>query len=144
MQNICLLIHISHCRCRFLADFDILRRKGTLVAIGNASGPPDPISPLKLSAKNLKLLRPRQGLITSSLIVRVPNRLFSMGNYITTPEEAHHYSQEVYNALKSGLFKIRICSVYPFTAEGVQDAQREITTPGGKLAGKILIKIADA
>ncbi|PSS36822.1 hypothetical protein PHLCEN_2v1366 [Hermanssonia centrifuga] len=128
----------------FLADFDILRRKGTLVAIGNASGPPGPISPLKLSAKNLKLLRPRQALISTSLIARVPNRLFSMGNYITTPEEAHHYSQEVSNALKSGLFKIRICSVYPFTAEGVQEAQREITTPGGKLAGKILIKIADA
>ncbi|PSS36823.1 hypothetical protein PHLCEN_2v1367 [Hermanssonia centrifuga] len=63
--------------------------------------------------------------------------------YIVTPEEAHHYSQEVSNALKSGLFKIRICSVYPFTAEGVQEAQREITTPGGKVAGKILIKIAD-
>ena len=44
---------------RFLADFDLLRRKGTLVALGNASGPPDPVSPLKLSAKNLKLLRPR-------------------------------------------------------------------------------------
>lgn len=46
-------------RCRFWSDFDMLRRKGTLVAIGNASGPPDPVSPLKLSAKNLKLVRPK-------------------------------------------------------------------------------------
>ncbi len=144
MQNIYLLIHISHRRCRFLADFDILRRKGTLVLIGNASGPPDPISPQKLSAKNLKLLRPRQVLIFTYLRCTVPNDVFSVYGYIVTPEEAHHYSQEVSNALKSGLFKIRICSVYPFTAEGVQEAQREITTPGGKLAGKILIKIADA
>ncbi len=43
----------------FLANFDLLRRKGTLVAVGNASGPPDPISPLKLSPKNIKLVRPR-------------------------------------------------------------------------------------
>ncbi|PSS36821.1 hypothetical protein PHLCEN_2v1365 [Hermanssonia centrifuga] len=97
----------------FLSDFDILRRKGTLVAIGNASGPPDPISPLKLSAKNLKLVRPR------------------VDNYIVTPEETHHYSKEAFD-------------VYPFTAEGVQGVQRELTTPAGKLAGKILIKIADS
>lgn len=44
--------------CRFLANFDLLRRKGTLVAVGNASGAPDPVSPLKLAPKNLKLLRP--------------------------------------------------------------------------------------
>ena len=43
----------------FLANFDLLKRKGTLVAVGNASGPPDPISPLKLSPKNIKLVRPR-------------------------------------------------------------------------------------
>ncbi|KAJ3558781.1 hypothetical protein NM688_g722 [Phlebia brevispora] len=110
----------------FLADFDLLRRKGTLVVVGNASGPPDPVSPLKLSAKNLKLVRPR------------------MGTYIATPEEAHHYTQEFFKAVQSGLFKPRIVNVYPFTADGVRDAQKEITTPGGKLAGKILIKIADA
>lgn len=43
----------------FLANFELLRRKGTLVCVGNASGAPDPISPLKLAAKNLKLARPR-------------------------------------------------------------------------------------
>ena len=43
----------------FLANFELLRRKGTLVAVGNASGAPDPISPLALSPKNLRLLRPR-------------------------------------------------------------------------------------
>ena len=42
----------------FLANFDVLRRKGTLVCVGNASGPPEAISPLKLAPKNLKLVRP--------------------------------------------------------------------------------------
>lgn len=109
----------------FLGDFDMLRRKGTLVCVGNASGAPDPVSPLKLSAKNLKLVRP------------------SMPNYIVTPEEADHYAKELWAAVKSGLFKVRIESVYPFTTEGVRDAQRELTTPGGKLTGKILISIAN-
>ncbi len=67
-----------------------------------------------------------------------------MDNYIVTPEETQHYSKEVFDAVKSGLFKIGICSVYPFTAEGVQGGQRELTTPAGKLAGKILTKIADS
>ncbi|KAI0340769.1 NAD-P-binding protein [Trametopsis cervina] len=109
----------------FLANFDLLRRKGTLVAVGNASGPPDPISPLKLSAKNLRLLRP------------------NMGKYMETEEEAHYYWQELANALKSGLFKPRIEKVFPFTAEGVQAAQTELATPGNKIAGKLLIKIGE-
>ncbi len=66
-----------------------------------------------------------------------------MANYITTPEESTHYSKELFEALASGLFKIRVESVYPFSTEGAQTAQKELTTPGGKLAGKILIKVAD-
>ncbi|KIP11154.1 hypothetical protein PHLGIDRAFT_18080 [Phlebiopsis gigantea 11061_1 CR5-6] len=109
----------------FMANFDLVRRKGTLVNVGNASGPVDPIPPLKLSAKNLKLVRP------------------SMTHYITTPQEADHYSRELWDLIKTGVFKIRISSVYPFTADGAQSAQKELTTPGGKTVGKILLKIAD-
>jgi hypothetical protein len=36
----------------------MLKRKGTFVSLGNASGPVPPFSPLKLSAKNLKLCLP--------------------------------------------------------------------------------------
>lgn len=133
------------CDHRFLADFDLLRRKGTLVVIGNASGPPDPISPLKLSAKNLRLLRPRYAWFSRFLCGRLAHRFLraSVFNYVTTPEEAYPYVKEVFDGLVSGLFKVRICSVYPFTVEGVRDAQKEITTPGGKLAGKILIKVSE-
>ena len=43
---------------RFLDNFKFLRRKGTLVSVGNASGPVEPIAPLKLVEKNIALLRP--------------------------------------------------------------------------------------
>lgn len=36
------------------SNFDVLRRKGSLVTFGNASGPVPPFAPLKLAAKNLK------------------------------------------------------------------------------------------
>ena len=43
---------------RFLDNFKFVRRKGTLVSVGNASGAVEPIAPLKLVEKNLALLRP--------------------------------------------------------------------------------------
>ena len=36
------------------SDFEVARRKATLVTFGNASGPVPPFAPLKLGAKNLK------------------------------------------------------------------------------------------
>ena len=66
-----------------------------------------------------------------------------MANYVAIPEEADHYSKELWYVIKNGTFKIRISGVYPFTSEGAQGAQRELTTPGGKTVGKLLLKIAD-
>ena len=40
------------------ADFEMIRRKGTLVSVGNASGPVPPFPPLRLTPKNVTLLRP--------------------------------------------------------------------------------------
>jgi NADPH:quinone reductase len=132
---------------RFMANFDLVRRKGTLVNVGNASGPVEPIPPLKLSPKNLKLVRPRLARPAFFLTVRLLAdglwNIFSMPNYIVTPEESEHYSKELFKLLADGIFKIRIPSTYPFTTEGARGAQKELTTPGGKLSGKILIKIAD-
>jgi len=39
-------------------NFELIRRKGTIVAIGNASGAVPPFAPLKLAPKNLKVVRP--------------------------------------------------------------------------------------
>ena len=45
-------------RGRFDANFLLLRRKGSLVSVGNASGAVPPFPPLKLVEKNVRLLRP--------------------------------------------------------------------------------------
>ena len=42
----------------FELDFKVIRRKGTLVSVGNASGAVPPFPPLKLVEKNVRLLRP--------------------------------------------------------------------------------------
>jgi hypothetical protein len=39
-------------------NFKLLKRKGTLVSVGNASGAVPPFAPIRLVEKNLKLLRP--------------------------------------------------------------------------------------
>lgn len=64
-----------------------------------------------------------------------------MSNYVYTPEEAYHYGREVFKLVKDGSLKTNIYKEYPFTAEGVQQAHRDLT--GGKTMGKLLIKISD-
>ncbi|KAI0336846.1 NAD-P-binding protein [Cubamyces sp. BRFM 1775] len=106
----------------FESDFKMIRRKGTIVSVGNASGAVPPFPPLKLVEKNVRLLRP------------------TLANYIYTPEEGRRYSTELFRLIATGDLKIRIHGEYPFTAEGVQQAQKDLT--GGKTVGKLIIKIA--
>ncbi|KAI0777784.1 NAD-P-binding protein [Trametes elegans] len=106
----------------FEADFKMIRRKGTIVSVGNASGAVPPFPPLKLVEKNVRLLRP------------------TFGNYIYTPEEGRRYITELFSLVANGKLKIRIYAEYPFTAEGVQQAQRDLT--GGKTIGKLIVKVA--
>jgi NADPH:quinone reductase-like Zn-dependent oxidoreductase len=44
--------------CRFDDDLKMIKRKGTIVSFGNASGQVEPVDLLKLAKKNVKLLRP--------------------------------------------------------------------------------------
>lgn len=67
----------------------------------------------------------------------------SLFGYIATPDEADHYLSEMWQSIRSEIFKIRIHQVFPFTAEGVREAQKEINTPGSGVTGKLLIKISD-
>ena len=43
---------------RFDDDFKMIKRKGTIVSFGNASGTVEPVDLRKLTEKNVKLLRP--------------------------------------------------------------------------------------
>ncbi|CCM05971.1 uncharacterized protein FIBRA_08212 [Fibroporia radiculosa] len=105
----------------FEADFKMLRRKGTLVSVGNASGAVPPFPPAKLGEKNIRLLRP------------------TMGNYVATPEEAGRYGAELFRLVAEGTLKINIFKEYAFTGENVQQAQKDLT--GGKTTGKLVIRI---
>lgn len=71
-----------------------LKRKGTFVSYGNASGPVAPFPLLKL-AGNTKLVRP------------------SVANYLVTNEEWRRYSQQLVSLLGSGKLKFNIYHVFP-------------------------------
>jgi len=103
-------------------NFKMIKRKGTIVSYGNTSGAVEPFLLTKLVEKNVKLLRP------------------TMSNYIFTPEEAAYYGKAVFGLVEKNELKIQIFKNYPFTAEGVQNAQRDLTS--GKTNGKLLIKVA--
>ncbi|KAH8087143.1 NAD(P)-binding protein [Cristinia sonorae] len=104
-------------------DFQIIRRKGTIVFVGNASGPVAPIAPLRLAPKNIIICRP------------------VVDNYMTTHAEYLYYAQKANELVSQGHVKIRFHAVVPFTAEAVQQAERELVA--GKTVGKIVVKVAD-
>ncbi|KAJ6609335.1 NAD-P-binding protein [Mycena sp. CBHHK59/15] len=104
-------------------NFKLLKRKGTLVSVGNASGAVPPFAPIKLVEKNLKLLRP------------------TVSNYALTPQELYHYTTELYGLIAANTLKIQVFKEYPFTAEGAVQAQKDLT--GGRTTGKLLIKVSD-
>ncbi|KAJ6520170.1 NAD(P)-binding protein [Mycena sanguinolenta] len=105
----------------FDSNFKMLKRKGTLVSVGNASGAVPPFAPIRLVEKNLKLLRP------------------TVGNYIFTPEEFYHYTSQLFDLIANDSLKINVHGEYPFTREGAIQAQKDLT--GGHTTGKVLIKV---
>jgi NADPH2:quinone reductase len=105
----------------FEDDFKMIRRKGTLVSLGNASGAVPPFSPLKLVEKNVKLLRPTQA------------------NYTVTAEECDYYNAKLWPLIKNGTLKMNIFKEYPFTVEGYAQAQNDLV--GGKTTGKVIIDL---
>lgn len=66
-----------------------------------------------------------------------------MFNYVVTPEESLYYGTELFKLISSGALRINVFKEYPFTKEGVQEAQSDLTTRSGKTVGKLVIKVAD-
>lgn len=64
-----------------------------------------------------------------------------MSNYVYTAEEAAYYGKVLFNLIGSGELKIKVYKEYPFTTEGVREAQADLTARGGKTVGKLLLKI---
>ena len=65
-----------------------------------------------------------------------------MSNYVYTPEEAAYYGKVLFSLVETGVLNIKMYKEYPFTVEGAQEAQRDLTVRGGKTSGKLLIKVA--
>jgi NADPH:quinone reductase len=63
-----------------------------------------------------------------------------LDNYIYTPDELLDYSNKLFDMIASGAVKVTIHKEYAFSAEGVQQSQRDIT--GRATVGKLVIKIA--
>jgi NADPH2:quinone reductase len=96
------------------------------VSIGNASGAVPPVAPLRLSPKNIKLIRP------------------ILNNYVYTREEFQSYSKELFDMLQAGKLDIALAKQdgYPFTTEGVRQAHTDISSRSS--TGKLLIATGKA
>ncbi|GFF64004.1 quinone oxidoreductase [Aspergillus lentulus] len=99
-------------------SLEVVKRKGTIVWFGNASGPVPPLPLNKLSPKCVKVARP------------------TLFGYIETREEFEFYVNELFNLLQSGQLKVKIHKVYPL--EQIQQAH--IDLEGRKTTGKSLLK----
>ncbi|GJN94646.1 hypothetical protein Rhopal_007729-T1 [Rhodotorula paludigena] len=119
----------------FEIDFELLRRqasarKGTLVTLGNASGPVPPFSPLKLGPKNLKVVRP------------------VLNQYVHTLDEFQSYTRELFDLVQQGKLRLSVHGEYPLTTEGVRQTHKDIRLTNGwtaasrKTSGKLLVKTA--
>lgn len=72
-------------------NFSLIARKGTIVSIGNASGAVPPFAPLKLAAKNLKVVRPTYVLSAVSFCSNaVRSKLTNFGAHFPLQGEQLH------------------------------------------------------
>lgn len=102
----------------FEADLQVAARKGTVVSFGNASGAVPPLTIAKLSAKNLKILRP------------------TLFNYVSTREEFERYTAELFSFIIKDNLNVRVHKVYDL--EDIKTAHQDLE--GRKTTGKLLLK----
>ncbi|KAF0531108.1 nadph:quinone reductase [Gigaspora margarita] len=95
------------------------RRLGSLISFGNASGKVPPFEILRLSEKNLKLMRP------------------TLNNYIETEEEFRKSTAELFTVIKEGKLDIKIWETYK-----LNDArQAHLDLKGRKTTGKLILQL---
>lgn len=103
----------------FDISFKALKRKGTLVCFGNASGPVPQFDISRLTEKNNRLTRP------------------SFFNYVVTPEEWKFYTDRLFKLIQGHKLKFDVTRVYPLKETGQALSDLE----SGKTTGKLLIEI---
>ncbi|KAF2855878.1 NAD(P)-binding protein [Plenodomus tracheiphilus IPT5] len=102
----------------FDSSLAVVRRKGTMVSFGNASGPVEGFALARLSPKNVKLVRP------------------TLFNYIATREELQQATNELWKFIEKDGLKVKIHDVYPLSeiVRATEDIQSRKTT------GKLVLK----
>lgn len=104
----------------FAGSLKSLRKRGTLVTFGNASGPVPPIEPLTLTSHgSVFLTRP------------------TVGHFIEDRAELEQRTNEVHQWLLSGQLKLRIATEFPLA----QAKEAHEALESRKFAGKILLNI---
>lgn len=103
---------------QFENDLEVVARKGTVVSYGNSSGAVPPLTIARLSAKNVKVLRP------------------TLFNYIATREEFERYTGELFEFITKHNFNVRIHETYPLA----DVARAHTDLEGRKTTGKLLLK----
>lgn len=101
-------------------SLDVVRRKGSVIFFGSASGPPPPLDIQRLGKKVTK--------ITRAVIF----------NYIATREELEYYSGLLFEHLKNGTLNVHIHKVYDLT----EAKQAHIDLEGRLTSGKSLIRVS--
>jgi len=101
----------------FDLSLDCVARKGSLISFGNASGAVPPLAIARLSAKNVRLMRP------------------TLFNFIATREEFEGYTEELMGFIVRDGMDVRIHETYPLSdvARAHQDLE------GRKTTGKLLL-----
>ncbi|KAF1993158.1 NAD(P)-binding protein [Amniculicola lignicola CBS 123094] len=102
----------------FDACLACVRRKGSMVSFGNASGAVTGFALGRLAAKNVKLVRP------------------TLFNYIFTREEFKGYADELWSFITNDKLNVQIHDVYPL--KDIVRATQDIE--GRKTTGKLLLR----
>lgn len=99
-------------------SLEAVKRKGSVIYFGNASGPVPPMNIAVLSKKNTKIMRA------------------TLMQYIVTRDELEHYTGLLFKYLQDGKLKVNIHKVYDLT--DLQQAHKDLE--GRLTSGKLLIK----
>jgi len=101
----------------FERSLTLLRRRGYMVTFGNASGPVDPIAPLRLMQGSLFLTRP------------------TMGDYLASRDELERRARDLFTWIAAGELGIRIGERVPLA--DAAEAHRRLE--GRATTGKVLL-----
>lgn len=105
-------------RTTFERGLELLRPRGLMVTFGNASGPVEPVAPLRLSQLgSLFLTRP------------------TLGHYIATTQELRDRAATVLTQVASGDLTVRVGERLPLD----QAAQAHLLLEGRRTTGKVLL-----